>query len=727
MKKPELLAPAGSFECLEAVIEAGCDAVYLGGKSFSARSFATNFNEEEIVKAINYAHLYGVKVYVTVNTLIYENETDEFIKYIDFLHQNNVDAVLLQDIGMLHLLREIFPNLEIHSSTQMHIHNVESAKLMKNLGVKRVVLARETPLELVKEIKNIGIDVETFIHGALCVSYSGQCLMSSLIGNRSGNRGSCVGCCRLKYDLKINDKIVEKDKYILSMRDLNTIENIGDLIETNIDSLKIEGRTKRPEYSYLVTKLYRKAIDNYINTGNVNITDKDKKDLLEIFNRTFTKGYILNDFDVINKYKPNHMGIKIGTVIYSDNKITKIKLIDELNHLDGIRFLEDDFGLTLTSMKVNSKITEKAKKNDIVELKLNKKMKINSDVVKTTNYLRNQEIQTQMKNKTRKINLKCECKILINQNIYLSFSDGINTVSITSDYVVEKSKTSSTNIEDVKNRINKLGDTIYNITDFDIELDNNAFVPNKIINDLKRELINRMNVKRMYKIEYKKCEYKFKKIDFPKEKNINYLVNTEKQYEFIKNNKINEVILKEICYNLINDDRKVLKLDNVIINHEEKSIQEPILVSELGGVNKYKNFYTDYTLNVTNSYSVYFLHLMGSKKVTLSLEMNDNQIIDLIKAYQNRYKTQPNLEILFWGRELMMTLKYKLLKENSNDYLIDRFKNEFPILLENNLTKIYNCKIRNLKDKEKYFNMGINNIRYEILLDKDLSILEKVN
>ena len=144
--KPELLSPAGSFECLKAVIEAGCDAVYLGGKSFSARSFATNFNNEELVEAIKYAHLYGVKVYVTVNTLVYEKEVDSFIEYIDFLHQNNVDAILVQDIGMLHLIRSIFPNLEIHASTQMHIHNVESAKLMKKIGVKRVVLARETPL-----------------------------------------------------------------------------------------------------------------------------------------------------------------------------------------------------------------------------------------------------------------------------------------------------------------------------------------------------------------------------------------------------------------------------------------------------------------------------------------------------------------------------------------------------------------------------------------------------
>lgn len=715
MRKTELLAPAGSFECLEAVIEAGCDAVYLGGKTFSARSFATNFEDAEIIKAINYAHIYGVKVYVTVNTLIYEDEVDEFIRYIDFLHKNNVDAILLQDIGMLHLVREVFPNLEVHSSTQMHIHNVESAKLMKRIGVKRIVLARETPISLVKEIKNIGIDVETFIHGALCVSYSGQCLMSSLIGNRSGNRGNCVGCCRLKYDLRENNKIIEKDKYVISMRDLNTIENIGDLIDAGIDSLKIEGRTKRPEYSYLVTKLYRKAIDNYIKYRDTKITEEDKKDLLEIFNRTFTKGYILNETDVINNYRPNHMGIIIGNVIYSDNKITKVKLTENISNQDGIRFIENDFGLTLTSMKVNGKIVMNAKKNDIVELRINKKVKINSDVVRTTNYLKNEELKIQMKKRTRKVKLKCICKIINNQNIYLELSDGINKVYTLSEYIVENSKTSPISKVEIKERLNKLGDTIYEIDLFDIELSDNVFVPNKILNELKRKLIVELNEKRLYKTPYKKCEYKFKRIDFKKEENVNYLVNTIRQYQDIKNKNFNELFLKDNIYDEINDERKILKLNNVIINHKELKENKPILVSELGGVNKYNNIYTDYTLNVTNSFSVYFLHLLGSKRVTLSLELNDEQINKLLSSYHKRYNAHPNLEILFYGRELAMTLKYKLLKNASNGYLIDRFKNEFPIFMENDLTKIYNYKIRDLKDKEKYFDMGINNLRIEIL------------
>ena len=202
MKKVELLAPAGNVNSLKAAVMAGCDAVYLGGSHYGARAFSKNFDNNEIIEAIKYCHLYGVKVYVTVNTLIYENEVDSFLEYIEFLHKNNVDAVIIQDFGMFDLVRKTFPNLELHASTQMHIHNLDGTQLMEKLGMKRVVLARETSIDEIKYIKeNSNIELEIFIHGALCISYSGQCLMSSLIGGRSGNRGACAGSCRLKYDV----------------------------------------------------------------------------------------------------------------------------------------------------------------------------------------------------------------------------------------------------------------------------------------------------------------------------------------------------------------------------------------------------------------------------------------------------------------------------------------------------------------------------------------------
>lgn len=202
MKKPELLAPAGNMESLYAAIEAGCDAVYLGGYTFGARAYAGNFSLDEMKEAVRYAHLYGVKVYVTVNTVIYESEIEMLLDYVDELVKIHVDALIIQDLGAFDLIHQIYPDLELHASTQMHIHNVSGALMMEKLGAKRVVLARETPIEVVREVKKkTKIEVEIFVHGALCVSYSGQCLMSSLIGGRSGNRGSCAGSCRQKYTM----------------------------------------------------------------------------------------------------------------------------------------------------------------------------------------------------------------------------------------------------------------------------------------------------------------------------------------------------------------------------------------------------------------------------------------------------------------------------------------------------------------------------------------------
>ena len=355
MKKPELLAPVGSIESLYAAIEAGADAVYLSGKKYGARVYANNFNDEELIEAIKYAHIYGVKVYVTVNTIIYEYEVEDFINYIDMLHKNNVDAIIIQDIGMFDLIRKTYPNLELHISTQMHIHNIEGVKFFEKLNAQRVVLARETSIDVIKEIKkNTNIELEVFTHGALCISYSGECLMSSLIGGRSGNRGACAGCCRLPYDIISDNKIINKDKYPLSTKDLMTLEHIDELIESGIDSFKIEGRMKRPEYVYQVVSLYRKAIDSYINTGKSTITQEDIKEMKKLFNREFTNGYLFNEKYIINGKRPNHQGVEIGSVIDYKNGYVYIKLTDKLNVHDGIRILgKSDKGLMLNKMFIN--------------------------------------------------------------------------------------------------------------------------------------------------------------------------------------------------------------------------------------------------------------------------------------------------------------------------------------------------------------------------------------
>ncbi|MCF0110474.1 MAG: U32 family peptidase, partial [Erysipelotrichaceae bacterium] len=283
MPDVELLAPAGSKEALIAAVQNGANAVYLAGQLYGARAYANNFNEKEIVEAISYCHAYDVKVYVTMNTMLYTNEIEEAYQYAKFLYEHGADAILVQDFGLLWLLRTRLPDCAVHASTQMHAHNLNAVKYLKSLGVQRIVIARETPLELMKEMVRTGVEIETFVHGALCVSYSGQCYLSSVTQNRSGNRGMCAQPCRFTYDLyKDGKKMDLKDSYLLSPKDLNTLPRLKELLDTNVSSLKVEGRMKRPEYVASIIRTYREAIDA-IMLGNK--PEYNEEDIRKLFNR----------------------------------------------------------------------------------------------------------------------------------------------------------------------------------------------------------------------------------------------------------------------------------------------------------------------------------------------------------------------------------------------------------------------------------------------------------
>lgn len=306
MKKVELLAPAGNYESFLGAINAGADAVYLGGEKFGARAFADNFSNEELIRAIRYAHLFDKKVYLTVNTLMREEEMRELTGYLTPLYQSGLDAVIVQDLGVVEKLRHHFPQLELHISTQMTITGPYGAKLMKRCGASRIVPARELSLEEIREIKQqADIEVETFIHGALCYCYSGQCLFSSVLGKRSGNRGRCAQPCRLPYG---NDHL-----YPLSLKDLCTVEMIPQMIEAGIDSFKIEGRMKKPEYAAGVTAIYRKYIDRYYERPNVPFTVEasDLTFLRQLYVRSeLQDGYYYrhNGREMITLDKPSYAG-----------------------------------------------------------------------------------------------------------------------------------------------------------------------------------------------------------------------------------------------------------------------------------------------------------------------------------------------------------------------------------------------------------------------------------
>lgn len=323
----ELLAPVGSWDALVAAVESGAQAVYLGGRMFGARYYAQNFTDEEMAKAVRYAHLHSVSVYVTVNILIDSGEMEELAAYLQMLYSIGVDAILVQDLAVAKLARQVAPDLPLHASTQMTIHNLAGVQFLAELGFQRVVLARELSLEEIRYIcKNSPVEIEVFIHGALCVCYSGQCLMSSLIGGRSGNRGKCAQPCRLPYHLvdeQGNDVLAGKDagNYLLSPRDLNTLELLPELVESGVASLKIEGRMKRPEYVAVVVNTYRRALDRVLAAQAETVDAAKAKaaqhDLAQVFNRDFTTAFLLGKQgrNMMSDRRPNNRGLRAGRVL----------------------------------------------------------------------------------------------------------------------------------------------------------------------------------------------------------------------------------------------------------------------------------------------------------------------------------------------------------------------------------------------------------------------------
>lgn len=712
--KYELLAPAGDMECLKWAIEGGCDAVYLGGNHFGARAYSKNFSDDELVLAIKYAHRYGVKVYLTCNTLIYDEEVDDFIKFVRFAHQNRVDAVLIQDLGMYDLIHQKFPDLEIHASTQMHIHNVEGALVAKKLGFKRIVLARETDIDTIKEIKEkTGLDVEVFVHGSLCVSYSGQCLFSSLVGGRSGNRGACAGSCRLPYELVGKDSaVLNKDKkYPLSMKDLCAVSSIGKLIDIGVNSFKIEGRMKSKEYVYLVTKLYRKAIDSYIENHKVvidyNILDKLKK----VFNRKYTLGFLNNvsNSDVINGSQPNNVGVKIGRVVKLTKTNALIKLEDELHINDGLRIKgpEGEIGTIVNDFYLQGNLVKEAKAGMVISLPIWKKPNVFDEVFLTSSKYISDWIAKDIENNPRKVMLTGNIILHKNEEIVFKVSDGINDI-VLKGAVVAEAKNRPLTKDSIIEKITKLGGTVYKFRKLDCNLDDDVFVPLTVLNELRREAIDILNAKR------ENIESKIVEKDYHREVPIFKKENATNVCVF-KDGDVDKSTKYQNIYSYQENTRYLRVLPNVINqypNDLDLSLK-PILVGEIGGLNL-TNIHTDYSLNVVNSYTVAFLHSLGVKKITLSYEMTRSQIENLIDKYQERYGNKPNVEVIVYGYVKIMTLKYNLFEDYKDAiYLKDRFNNNYRVRDYKGLTEVYYSKVLDNRNTD-YFSIGVNHIRYNL-------------
>ena len=719
----ELLSPAGSFASLKQAIHNGCDAVYLGGKNFGARKFATNFDNLELVEAVKYCHLYDVKIYVTVNTIIYDKEVNDFIDYVTYLHKIGVDAVIMQDVGMIYLVRKVLPNLDIHVSTQAHVHNLEQIKFYQKLGVKRVVIAREVSLSEINKF-DTSIEIEAFIHGALCICYSGQCLFSSLLLNRSGNRGECAGICRLPFKLIKNGKELDNlDKYLLSPKELNTMDHVKELLDSNITSFKIEGRMKPGVTIGYITKLYRYLFDHYKNNEPLLLTEKEKDNLYSLFNRKFTSGYLFNNNykEIINQETSNHIGLKIGKVISFNNKKIKIKLDNDLNQEDGIRFKKTNLGLVVNYLyDKKDNLINSAKKDEIVYVDNKIGLNILDDVYKTTDSKLIKELENYCEKR-----IPISFKALIKDNyILLTVSDGKNTLSNKYN-IVEDSIKSETTKERIINQLSKLGNTCFKVISIDIDIIGKKFIPISKLNEIRRDLLLELKNVR----ENKKKDviindiFKVNFINSNTKPKLNVLVRTKPQLEAAINNKVDNIYIDNLeLYNKYKDIDNVYLRLNRVINKYNDYTNNKLLVGEVGSLNKYNNstLNMDYFLNVTNSYNIDLFRKLNSNLITLSIENNIDNIKSIIKNTGNI-----NIEVIIYARIEVMISKFLLFNDDNNYMLKDRNNSLYPLIIKDNLMHVYNYKNYVLDDIKSLKEINVNNYRIDFF-DEDYMEANKI-
>lgn len=696
MIKHELLAPAGNMECLKQAIFSGADAVYVGCKKFGARKFASNFTNDEIIEAIKLCHLYGVKIYATMNTLVKNDEVDSFLNQAEFLHKNGIDAILIQDFGMLCLVLEKYPNLEVHASTQANTSSKETAELFYKLGVKRVVFSREMSLEEINSI-DVPIEKEVFVHGALCICYSGCCLMSSQIGHRSGNLGECAGSCRLPYTLKHNGKILANNKYLLSTKELNTSTNFKELLESNISCFKIEGRMKSPEYVGFITRFYRNLIDNYEQTN----IKKANSELKTIFNRGFTTGHLFNctEEELMNTKSPNHIGLQIGKVIEVTKDKIKMKLDKPLNQQDGIRFLNSNKGLIVNYLyNKNKKLVNTATDICYIDNKIG--LTENDIVCKTIDYNLNKSLKELP---SRKIPVTITVEAHINKNLSIELIDDQNNKISLQGNIVEKARTEAITQERIKQQASKLGNTPFECKNVHLKCDEEIFISIKELNDIRRSAVEKLIKKRQNcKVKFESKNVEFKKLQTEKmSPGIVAIVKTEEQLLTCLSNNI-ERIYTEVkpLYEKYKCKQTVFYKSKRCQLELKDNVYNSSLVSDYFDFSKYEELSGDYGLNVYNIYTAYYLHKLGIQAVTLSVELSQLEIEQFIRLYESTFKEKSTFQMLCYGTVENMIIKGNILNINKDDYdycLTDIKSRVFPVFYDGVLTHVMNFEQRREK------------------------------
>jgi putative protease len=511
----EILAPAGSYEGMRAALNAGADAVYIGGSSFGARAYANNLEEDTLLAAIDEAHLRQKKLYLTVNTLLKEKEHKEKLyQFLEKYYLRGLDAVIVQDVGVLHFIHRSFPDLPIHASTQMTLTMAQGANLLKDYGVTRLVTARELGLKEISLLRqNTELEIESFVHGALCYCYSGQCLMSSMIGGRSGNRGRCAQPCRMPYQFYAgNQKLSsEQERYLLSPKDINTIALIPELIDAGIDSFKIEGRMKRPEYAAAASRMYRKYTDLYFELGKEGYYrylqgEEYKRDsiaLQDVYNRGgFSEGYgkKYHGKDMMSLYRPNHSGVYVGEVSAVKGNQVTIRIEESIQAQDvlEIRNREEGYEFTVKDSRskgdllitnVGRRPREGREQEKGVKGALQLGIKPGAKVYRTRNNKLMEQLTKDYLERDEKLAIDGILIARLGEALALTLVCREITVTAYHQTVQEAIKQPMTE-EKLTAPILKTGDTLYDIHRLTVKADHNIFVPVGWLNELRRNAID---------------------------------------------------------------------------------------------------------------------------------------------------------------------------------------------------------------------------------------------
>ncbi len=732
MRIPELLAPVGSMEHLKVAINAGASSVYLSGKDYGARKFAQNFTLDEINEAVNTAHLHNVKVYITVNTLIKQDELEEVINYLAKLYSIGVDAVLIQDLGLVELINRHLPNLKIHASTQMTCENQLKLDYLESKGIKRVVLPREMRKDEIENLKT-NMELEIFAHGALCYSYSGQCLMSSFKGGRSGNRGTCAQPCRQKY--KVSG--IKKEDYYLSPCDLSLFDKLKEIAELNISCIKIEGRMRNKEYLAIVISNYRKAL-NKLRSGK----ETKSEEINLVFNRGFVEGQFNNNSK--RSLRSGHIGLKIGHVIDSHKNQIAIKIDDEIKSIprkgDGLLLIKNnkDYGFEISQNPIittlnhfkkgkNKQIKDLTRKDKVMIVKKvwqNKKSNFNLN--ESTVFLtKKHDLIKKAHEIENKGNSYVKSKLTLTFSIKNKFPKLKGRLTLANKKEIEcevigntpfeKPLKKSVSQDTVKKQLSKVDNYPYQITQINVNYDGTLFIPISKINELRRDLFKNIeyeitksyshdlkhitlksneseiretdanisfytnNLKHLKKIEGVKRVYleippEIDTLDINNDENynLNYMINFLKEAFEISHPKDYELIWK---WPDITHDKLIKALNKVkgILNKMHYNI--PIMS------NSFKGDYGPYSMNITNTETIDSLE--NYKILTVSPELSKIDYENLIKYCKNPNKleliVQGSVELMKTRYPLLYGKEFKQVKNNSKFFLIDRNNNKYSI------------------------------------------------